>query len=200
MSELPNMTDTDRTEAIASIRREVARCKSIVQDMSTSELRATNLGPDTGEAWELGVLSGVSDGLPTDVSVRFQFADDANRARVEQPRQIVLRQLREIVLNAIHACRARRGSRGVEVFVRAGDNRVDIEVRDDGVGMDANTLKSAFEPFYTTRAEGEGTGLGLYLTRAQLRQLGGEITLDSSTDRGTTVHLWFPRRLEAITP
>jgi signal transduction histidine kinase/CheY-like chemotaxis protein len=69
---------------------------------------------------------------------------------------------------------------------------VSLLVEDDGVGMDAETLKHAFEPFYTAREGGTGAGLGLSTTYGIIKQSGGSVRVDSSPSRGTTVRLVLP--------
>ena len=69
---------------------------------------------------------------------------------------------------------------------------VRIEVRDDGVGMDAATLRRACEPFFTTRAEDGGTGLGLATVYGIVTEAGGAIRLDSRLRSGTTVTVHLP--------
>jgi two-component system sensor histidine kinase RegB len=58
--------------------------------------------------------------------------------------------------------------------------------------MPAEVLARAGEPFFTTKAPGEGMGLGLFLTRAVLDQLGGRLVLRSAPGEGTTVVLTWP--------
>ncbi len=58
--------------------------------------------------------------------------------------------------------------------------------------MDSAVASAAFDPFFSTKPEGSGMGLGLYLTRAQLRQLGGSIAVDSTPGSGTAVTIEFP--------
>jgi PAS domain S-box-containing protein len=67
-----------------------------------------------------------------------------------------------------------------------------IAVADTGSGMEAATLARALEPFYTTKAEGIGTGLGLPMARNFTEQCGGALDLDSLPGRGTTATLWLP--------
>ena len=73
----------------------------------------------------------------------------------------------------------------------AGDY-VEISVADTGCGMSAKTLERAFEPFYTTKDIGEGSGLGLSMVYGFVRQSGGTVTLASELNNGTTVTLIFP--------
>jgi signal transduction histidine kinase len=67
-----------------------------------------------------------------------------------------------------------------------------IAVTDTGTGMSRETIARAMEPFYTTKASGEGTGLGLTLVFDFVRHAGGQVTLESELDRGTTVRLYLP--------
>ncbi len=77
---------------------------------------------------------------------------------------------------------------------------VRLSTGDTGIGMDAETLSHAAEPFFTTKPEGQGTGLGLAMAREFAEQAGGGFAISSQPGRGTTVTLWLPDVDEAGTP
>jgi CheY-like chemotaxis protein len=73
-----------------------------------------------------------------------------------------------------------------------GRSFVCISIVDTGLGMKPEVMARAFEPFFTTKEIGKGTGLGLSMVYGAVRQLGGEVTLESTVGRGTTVRLFLP--------
>jgi PAS domain S-box-containing protein len=113
--------------------------------------------------------------------------------------------LMNLCTNAYHAMREKGGVLGVSVTpleVSASDLIKNIhlkpgpylllEVSDTGHGMDSRTMARIFEPYFTTKAKGEGTGMGLSVVHGIVKSHGGDITVYSEPGRGATFHVYLP--------
>ena len=87
---------------------------------------------------------------------------------------------------------SRPGSKGEA----GGDRALQIEVRDDGVGMDEKTRRRCLEPFFSTKIQRGGSGLGLAMVYGMMQRHEGTIDIESTPGKGTSVRLTFPFRKE----
>jgi C4-dicarboxylate-specific signal transduction histidine kinase/CheY-like chemotaxis protein len=114
------------------------------------------------------------------------------RVSANEPRlvQIVL----NLLINAAQAIPegdAEHNRLEVRTFAGA-DGRVAIAIRDTGCGIPPEVLQRIFDPFYTTKPIGVGTGLGLFICHGLVTSFGGEITVDSEVGHGSTFTVWLP--------
>ncbi|HEV2387398.1 MAG TPA: ATP-binding protein [Candidatus Acidoferrales bacterium] len=75
---------------------------------------------------------------------------------------------------------------------RSGSKRIEVEIADDGCGIDPRDLPRVFQPFFSTKPVGKGTGLGLPLASSILQEHNGFIRLESTPQKGTAVHIELP--------
>ena len=97
-----------------------------------------------------------------------------------------------LIKNGIQAVQDSGRPGEVSIRSEAAPDGITIHITDTGVGMSPAQQERAFEPFYTTRAVGAGTGLGLSTARNVVLAHKGRIMLDSTPGTGTTVSLFFP--------
>ncbi|MGA8209286.1 MAG: PAS domain-containing protein, partial [Nocardioidaceae bacterium] len=76
----------------------------------------------------------------------------------------------------------------------SGGDYVCVQVSDDGVGIEPSRLPRVVEPFFTTKRSGEGSGLGLAMVYGFVKQSDGDLRLESTPGRGTTVRMLLPAR------
>lgn len=118
------------------------------------------------------------------------------RGSGQQLEQVII----NLVMNALQALPDK--TRGVWVSSRydGASGEVVITVRDEGKGMEKEELEQLKEPFFTTRADAGGTGLGLYISDSIVREHGGAIEFQSEPGRGTTAIVRLPAARSETTP
>ena len=100
-----------------------------------------------------------------------------------------------LLLNACDAC-GKKGTINVRLAGGANARPVVIQIEDDGCGIAAENLNAVFDPYFTTKKRGEGTGLGLPVAASIVRNHSGEIVVTSEKGRGTRVTLTWPAARE----
>ena len=102
--------------------------------------------------------------------------------------------INQVFLNLLkNAAEALEGQGGtIQVTVSAEEAQVLVRIRDTGPGMEADVQGRLFEPFFTTKVAGEGTGLGLSMSRRIVERHGGGIAIESEPGEGTCVTVRLP--------
>ena len=144
------------------------------------------------------------------VQLRFDHGLDVDPVRADK------RQLEQVMMNLVVNARDAMPEGGMirietQTVVLSEDLRRDravvpsgvysvISVADEGVGIPADKLAKIFEPFYTTKGVGEGTGLGLSTVYGIVKQSAGFIFVDSEVNRGSIFHVYLPVSLMGEDP
>ena len=166
-----NLLAFARRQAAARAPQDVADLFSRVMALRSYELRRNGLE----------LVSDFAAGLPQVV---------ADGSQLQQA-------LLNLVLNAEQAMRGRPTKR-LHVGARFDESAAAVElfIKDTGQGIDRANLSRIFDPFFTTRDVGEGTGLGLSICYGIVRDHGGQITVESVVNAGTTFSLLLPARID----
>jgi signal transduction histidine kinase len=123
------------------------------------------------------------------VALERALPQELPRLRTDAPllRQVVL----NLMTNALHA--VERGGH-IRVTAEADERHLMIHVSDNGCGIPPENLDKIFNPFFTTKPPGQGTGLGLSLCHNLVQGMGGTIQVESAPGRGTTFTVRLPRQ------
>jgi len=177
----------DMTREIARESEKIAGILGNVLDFSRDR-RAESRPFDVHEC--LGRVLGLTVPLHTSrtkLEVREDLAADLPPAQAD-PHEIE-QVFTNLVINAIQAM----GSRGtLSIRTTARDREIEIAFRDDGRGIDERKLDRIFEPFYTTREEEGGTGLGLAVCRQLVRRHRGDLRVSSRVGEGSVFTVVLP--------
>ena len=171
----------------ALITAETERCRRILDDLAG---QAGDPGGEAPRAASAGtIVAAATERLPPVERGRVNIIA-TEEVTVRWPLHVVSRALENVIGNAVQASAATP----IEIRIAARPSqRVTIDVIDKGIGMTPEQLQRAGEPFFTTKPAGRGTGLGLFVARSSVEQLGGSLTMTSAPDRGTTVTIDLPQ-------
>ncbi|MDC7222040.1 MAG: HAMP domain-containing sensor histidine kinase [Spirochaetales bacterium] len=100
------------------------------------------------------------------------------------------RLLLNLCTNSLHAMEENGGVLVLSSEER--DYRILLRIKDNGPGIEENIRDHIFEPYFTTKKEGKGTGLGLYIVQEMVGKMGGKISLKSSPGEGTEFLIFLP--------
>ena len=186
--------DPQAREDLNALQSEVRRCAYIVQGL-LNFARATSPSYrrfDLAELIDATVdlfrhrMQTLAMHLAVDVTRPLLIEGDSN-----QLQQVLV----NVILNSIQATQAPGAT--VSIRARRTGNQVRIEVLDEGSGISQEALGKVFNPFFTTKAEGSGTGLGLSVSYGIVRRHHGTITLDNRPNGGVRVLIALPAESSA---
>jgi signal transduction histidine kinase len=104
-------------------------------------------------------------------------------------------QVRQVLVNLVTNGLQSLGSDGsVDIFIKDNGTNAIVEVKDNGPGIPPENIEKIFEPFFTTKPPGEGTGLGLSVSRGIIEKLGGAISVESKLGKGAIFQVILPKK------
>lgn len=179
----------DLHEYLGLIRSEAFRCKSI-----TNGLLDFSRGR-TGNRFEIDILEVIKSSARLIThqkrgdNIKIKLELDSEMSLVKADEGQIQQAIIALATNGIDAM-----PQGGTLTFRASSqhNRVVIEVQDTGIGIASEELSKIFEPFYTTKEVGKGTGLGLAVCYGIITEHGGRVSVRSNVGVGTTFSIYLP--------
>ena len=176
-------------ESLSKIEHHVERARKVVHnmlgyarkmeprledvDVNDTLKQTIDLLKNHADTNNIGITTELSDHLPI-------IAGDQSRLQ-----QVFL----NLMTNAIDVI----GSEGlIEVTSRKVDSFINVDITDNGPGISEEVQKKVFDPFFTTKETGQGTGLGLWVSYDIITKMGGNISIKSEVEKGTTFTISLP--------
>lgn len=128
------------------------------------------------------------------ISVKFDPPSEVSS--VEGDRRLLTQIFSNLVMNAEQSIAAARDRGAIEISLAKAEARVCVIVADDGPGISAENLPKIFDPFFTTKRPGGGSGLGLTICLAVVKDHGGTVEVDSEPGKGATFRVFLPAAAE----
>ena len=130
------------------------------------------------------------------ITVEFQGSSDL--PPIEGDAKLLVQGFSNLISNAEQAIGSVRESGTLRITTTIADGRIVLAFSDDGPGIPAENLGKIFDPFFTTRRPSGGTGLGLTISQAIVKEHGGKIEVESTLGGGTTFRVLLPAVVEEV--
>jgi len=174
------------------IRGQVERCRGILEQLSA------DAGEHAGEHFESITVGELVEAIVYDfrkdtgkvVTIKNEIPD----LNLTIPVKSIMRSFKGILKNSYDA----DSGAIIRVLCKKREKAIVLTVEDNGPGMNEMTIQRALDPFFTTKTSGKGMGLGLFLAKSVMEQLGGEILISSVQGRETRVSLVLPPSCVAL--
>lgn len=187
---------TPEHESMMEIQKAIHRAADLVSQIMTfsrqtgQENRPIQVSLIVKEAVKL-----LKATLPKSITVRKQIETE-HLYVMAQPSNLYQITM-NLCTNAFHAMQETGGTLTIRLQAEPGNDGSPtpycrLSVQDTGTGMDPDTMKRIFEPYFTTKPEGQGSGMGLAVVHGIIQSLGGSIHVDSTPGEGTEIHVRLP--------
>jgi GAF domain-containing protein len=210
-SEIGELADTLR-DNLGKIVQHGRRADAIVKNMllhsreGSGEHRSVDINAIVEEALNLAYHGARAEKQDFAITLQRSFDPEAGQADVFP--QDITRALLNLISNSLYAATRRKSTIGSEGFqptvsaaTRSLGDRVEIGIRDNGIGIPPEVKDKMFNPFFTTKPAGEGTGLGLSISYdIVVKQHAGLIEVDTEPGEFTEIRIILPRSAAHLPP
>ena len=203
---LPGASSGRLQELLAQLRADLDPVQSAAQRISRTTRQLKTFSRSTDERREAievkkvvhSVLELVGKDVEACAALRLELED---RARVLADEGRLMQVVLNLVVNAMQAVQTqKRSDSEIAIVVRKRDDRVLLEVADNGPGVPARDRERIFDPFFSTKQPGAGTGLGLFVCRNIVRELDGDISIEDQPSGGARFVVSLPAVDQALGP
>ena len=185
---------------LEEIKKNILRCNKIVRSLQNyTYMKPSEFSPHSIAEIVENTLSLTKHQFKNydNISITTKIEKEMPPFICDQDR--IMQSLINLLLNARDAM-PEGGEITIQSAYHAEKRQFVIKVMDTGVGIPEEVREHIFKPFYTTKAVGKGTGLGLYIVHGFVKTRGGKINVKSSPGRGTTITLTYPEDIPDTFP
>ncbi len=176
--------------ALAEIQRQGLRCKGITQKLLSFARKGDTERHELDVNLLLQETVGLMDHKVRLAGINLVCQCDSDQPPIKASQSELSQVMVNLINNAVDAMEKTGGE--LEIQSRRNGGCVEIRVQDNGPGIPEAILQRIFDPFFTTKPVGRGTGLGLAVCYGIIKNLGGEILVESSVGQGTLFRIIIP--------
>lgn len=132
--------------------------------------------------------------------IQVKFESPEGLPLVEGNRRLLAQVFSNLITNAEQSISAARGEGRLDISISSVDGRIRATFADDGAGIAPEIVDKIFDPFFTTKRPGGGSGLGLTIALAVIKEHGGNIEVQSTPGLGAAFHVFLPPCAQATPP
>lgn len=187
---IKNKNTGDSVKAdLCEVEKAVIRCEKVIRNLK--DLSGNNL-KDKTQVVSMSQLVSSTMALLKLVLNPF-LVETSYVSQLDDLVEVVPELFRQVTFNLINnACQASIEGKKIIIRVQKNKNSVDLIVKDHGCGIDSTKISQIFEPFYTTKKKGLGTGLGLSMSQNIIKNFSGEILVESEIKKGSEFKVCLP--------